>query len=75
MEAVPGSSILEVGCRAPVIFADIKEGEAVVDICSGGGIDVFISANKVKDSGKVFGIDMTDDMLEKVYGELESDHA
>jgi arsenite methyltransferase len=37
----------------------------VVDIGSGGGIDVFLSANKVKESGKVIGIDMTDEMLEK----------
>ena len=65
LEAVPESSILGVGCGAPVNFADIKEGEVVVDIGSGGGIDVFISANKVKDSGKVIGIDMTDEMLEK----------
>jgi len=65
LESVPESSILGVGCGAPVNFADVKEGEVVVDIGSGGGIDVFLSANKVKDSGKVFGIDMTDEMLEK----------
>lgn len=65
LESVPESSILGVGCGAPVNFADIREGEVVVDIGSGGGIDVFLSANKVKDSGKVFGIDMTDEMLEK----------
>ena len=65
IECVPESSILGVGCGAPVNFADIREGEVVVDIGSGGGIDVFLSANKVKDSGKVFGIDMTDEMLEK----------
>jgi len=65
LEAVPESSILGVGCGAPVNFADIKEGEVVVDIGSGGGIDVFLSANKVKDSGKVIGVDMTDQMLEK----------
>ena len=65
LEAVPESSILGVGCGAPVNFADIKEGEVVVDIGSGGGIDVFLSANKVKDSGKVIGIDMTDEMVEK----------
>ena len=65
LESVPQSSILGVGCGAPVTFADIREGEIVVDIGSGGGIDVFLSANKVKDSGKVFGIDMTDEMLEK----------
>lgn len=65
LESVPESSILGVGRGAPVNFADIKESEVVVDIGSGGGIDVFLSANKVKDSGKVFGIDMTDEMLEK----------
>jgi arsenite methyltransferase len=65
LDTVPESSILGVGCGAPVNFADIKEGEVVVDIGSGGGIDVFLSANKIKDSGKVIGIDMTDEMLEK----------
>ena len=58
MESVPESSILGVGCGAPVNFADIREGEDA-------GIDVFLLANKVKDSGKVIGIDITDEMLEK----------
>jgi arsenite methyltransferase len=44
LEVVPESSILGVGCGAPVNFADIKQGEVVVDIGSGGGIDVFLSA-------------------------------
>src|SRR6266487_4180977 len=65
LESIPESSILGVGCGAPVNFADIRESEVVVDIGSGGGIDVFLSANKVKESGKVIGIDMTDEMLEK----------
>jgi arsenite methyltransferase len=65
LESVPESSILGVGCGAPVNFADIKEGEVVVDIGSGGGIDVFLSSNKVKNSGKVIGIDMTEEMLAK----------
>jgi arsenite methyltransferase len=65
LESVPESSILGVGCGAPVNFADIQEGEVVVDIGSGGGIDVFLSANKVKALGKVIGIDMTEEMLEK----------
>jgi arsenite methyltransferase len=65
LQSVPESSILGVGCGAPVNFAGIKEGEVVVNIGSGGGIDVFLSANKVKDSGKVIGIDMTDEMLGK----------
>ena len=65
LESVPKSSILGVGCGAPVNFADIKEGEVVVDIGSGGGIDVFLAANKVKEFGKAIGIDMTDEMLVK----------
>jgi ubiquinone/menaquinone biosynthesis C-methylase UbiE len=63
--SIPKSSILGVGCGAPVNFADIREGEVVVDIGSGAGIDVFLSAARVKESGKVIGIDMTDEMLEK----------
>jgi ubiquinone/menaquinone biosynthesis C-methylase UbiE len=65
LESIPESSILGVGCSDPVNFADIQEGEVVVDIGSGAGIDVFLSATKVKDSGKVIGIDMTDEMLER----------
>jgi len=63
LESVPESSILGVGCGAPLNFADIHEGEIVVDIGSGGGIDVFLAANK--EFGKAIGIDMTDEMLVK----------
>jgi arsenite methyltransferase len=65
LESIPESSILGVGCGAPINFADIHEGEVVVDIGSGGGIDVFLAANKVKVFGKAIGIDMTDEMLER----------
>jgi arsenite methyltransferase len=65
LNSIPESSILGVGCGAPVNFANMRQGEVVVDIGSGGGIDVFLSANKVKQTGKVIGIDMTDEMLEK----------
>ena len=65
LESIPKPSILGVGCGAPVNHAQIKEGETVVDLGSGAGIDVFLSANRVKESGKVIGIDMTDEMLEK----------
>jgi SAM-dependent methyltransferase len=57
--------VFGVGCAAPTKFADIREGEVVVDLGSGAGIDVFLSANQVGKSGKVIGIDMTDEMLEK----------
>ena len=65
LESVPQASILGVGCGAPVKFADLQKGETVVDLGSGGGIDVFLSANKVSSTGKVIGIDMTDEMLER----------
>src|ERR687892_924954 len=63
LESVPQASILGVGCGAPVKFADLQKGESVVDLGSGAGIDVFLSANKVSNAGKVIGIDMTDEML------------
>jgi arsenite methyltransferase len=56
---------LGVGCGAPINHADLKEGEIVVDLGSGAGIDIFLAAKKVLDSGKAIGIDMTDQMLEK----------
>jgi arsenite methyltransferase len=65
IESIPQNSILGVGCGAPTKFADIRQGETVVDLGSGAGIDVFLAANKVGESGKIIGIDMTDEMLEK----------
>src|SRR5215204_5782984 len=65
LESIPKASVLGVGCGAPLHHADAKEGETIVDLGSGAGIDVFLSANKVGGSGKVIGIDMTDEMLEK----------
>jgi arsenite methyltransferase len=65
LQSIPKESILGVGCGAPLNFADIKEGESVVDLGSGAGIDVFLSAKRVGGSGRVIGIDMTDEMLEK----------
>jgi ubiquinone/menaquinone biosynthesis C-methylase UbiE len=65
LKSIPEASILGAGCGTPTKFAFIKEGDTVVDLGSGAGIDVFLAANIVKDSGKVIGIDMTDEMLEK----------
>lgn len=64
LEAIPQASILGLGCGSPTGFADIQPGETVVDLGSGAGIDVFISARKAGDKGHVIGIDMTDEMLE-----------
>ena len=65
LDSIPQSSILGVGCGNPTKFAHIKEGDTVVDLGSGAGIDVFLAANIVKENGKVIGIDMTEDMLQR----------
>jgi arsenite methyltransferase len=65
LESIPQEAILGVGCGAPINHADLKEGEIVVDLGSGAGIDIFLAAKKVLHSGKAIGIDMTDQMLEK----------
>jgi arsenite methyltransferase len=65
LESIPKASVLGVGCGAPLHHTDVRGGETLVDLGSGAGIDVFLSANKVGGSGKVIGIDLTDEMLEK----------
>jgi arsenite methyltransferase len=65
IQSIPEAAILGVGCGVPTKFADIKEGETIVDLGSGAGIDVFLAANKAGKLGKVIGVDMTDEMLEK----------
>ncbi len=65
IDSIPESSVLGVGCGAPTKFAEIREGETIVDLGSGAGIDAFLAANKVGKTGKVIGVDMTHEMLEK----------
>ncbi len=72
LSSIPPSSVLGVGCGNPTKFAHIKEGDTVVDLGSGAGIDVFLAANIVKDNGTVIGIDITDKMLEKAKDNAES---
>lgn len=56
-------SNLGVGCGNPISFANLKEGEVVVDLGSGAGFDSFLAARKVGEKGKVIGVDMTPEML------------
>ena len=51
------------GCGNPTALAELKEGEIVLDLGSGGGIDVLLSARRVGPTGKAYGLDMTDEML------------
>jgi arsenite methyltransferase len=54
---------VSLGCGNPTALIDLKPGETVLDLGSGGGIDVLLSAKRVGPGGKVYGLDMTDDML------------
>jgi arsenite methyltransferase len=63
LKNVPELAILGVGCGNPTALAELKEGETVLDLGAGAGIDVFLAANKVGKSGRVIGVDMTADMV------------
>ena len=63
-EAVPRAAVAaSLGCGVPTAVADLHEGETVLDLGSGAGADVLISARRVGPTGKVIGLDMTDEML------------
>ncbi|MGH7560754.1 MAG: methyltransferase domain-containing protein, partial [Gemmatimonadales bacterium] len=62
---LPADAVLaSLGCGNPTALAELRQGETVLDLGSGGGIDVLLSARRVGPSGKVYGLDMTDEMLE-----------
>ena len=58
------AKLASLGCGNPTAVADLNEGETVLDLGSGGGIDVLLSARRVGVTGKAYGLDMTDEMLE-----------
>ncbi len=62
---LPDAAVLaSLGCGNPTAVAELREGETVLDLGSGGGIDVILSARRVGETGRAFGLDMTDEMLE-----------
>jgi SAM-dependent methyltransferase len=63
--SVPEGANLGLGCGNPVALASLEEGQVVVDLGSGAGFDCFLAAQKVGPQGKVIGVDMTPDMLDK----------
>lgn len=65
LDGIPKSSILGLGCGAPINYANLKAGEFVVDLGSGARIDAFLASRQFKDNSKVIGIDFTDAMLRK----------
>jgi arsenite methyltransferase len=63
-EALPETAVLaSLGCGNPTAVAELREGETVLDLGSGGGIDVLLSAKRVGPAGKAYGLDMTEEML------------
>jgi SAM-dependent methyltransferase len=64
-DGLPAEAVLaSLGCGNPLAVADLHEGERVLDLGSGGGIDVLLSARRVGPAGYAYGVDMTDDMLD-----------
>ena len=62
---VPEASNLGLGCGNPVALAALKDGDTVLDLGSGGGINVFLAAKRVGHKGKVIGVDMTEEMIKR----------
>lgn len=63
LDAVPEGANMGLGCGNPTALADLKSGETVLDLGSGGGFDCFLSANAVGPQGRVIGVDMTQEMI------------
>jgi len=76
LKELPNSVVKTVaGCGNPTALADLREGETVLDLGSGGGIDVFLAAKKVGPKGRVIGVDMTEEMVQLARGNAEEMNA
>lgn len=62
---VPEDAVMGLGCGNPTALAELKQGEVVLDLGAGPGLDVFLAAERVGESGRVIGVDMTAEMVEK----------
>jgi ubiquinone/menaquinone biosynthesis C-methylase UbiE len=71
LKAVPEGANLGLGCGNPLALASLREGETVLDLGSGAGFDCFLAARQVGKNGKVIGVDMTSEMLDKARGNAE----
>src|SRR6478735_3550050 len=65
LASIPTEANMGLSCGNPTATANLRPGEVVVDLGSGGGLDVFLAAKKVGPEGKAIGIDMTDEMLDR----------
>jgi ubiquinone/menaquinone biosynthesis C-methylase UbiE len=71
IEGAPEGANLGLGCGNPVALASLEPGETVVDLGSGGGLDCFLAAKQVGETGRVIGVDMTPDMVSRARGNAE----
>jgi arsenite methyltransferase len=74
IESVPEGSNMGLGCGNPTALASLKKGETVLDLGAGGGFDCFLAAEKVGDNGRVIGVDMTPEMIEKARENAEQEN-
>ncbi|HVT87560.1 MAG TPA: arsenite methyltransferase [Tepidisphaeraceae bacterium] len=65
LDSIPADANMGLSCGNPTAMASLRQGETVVDLGSGGGLDVFLAAKKIGPSGKAIGIDMTPEMIER----------
>jgi len=71
LASIPNGANMGLGCGNPQAIADLREGETVLDLGSGGGFDCFLAAPKVGKTGKVIGVDMTPEMVSKARANAE----
>jgi len=74
LKAIPKEANLSLSCGNPTAMAGLKKGETVLDLGSGAGFDCFLAANRVGKTGKVIGIDMTPEMIEKARSNAEKNN-
>ncbi|MBU0517596.1 arsenite methyltransferase [bacterium] len=74
LSQMPDEANMGLGCGIPIAHADIKPGETVIDLGAGGGIDCFIAAKAVGEAGRVIGVDMTPEMIDKARANAENGH-
>jgi ubiquinone/menaquinone biosynthesis C-methylase UbiE len=71
LSLAPGEANLGLGCGNPISRAGLKAGETVLDLGSGAGFDAFLASRQVGESGKVIGVDMTQEMVQKAQANAE----
>lgn len=65
MKSVPEEAAVTHGCGNPIALAELKKGETVLDLGCGGGLDAFLAAHRVGRTGRVVGLDMTPEMVDR----------